>query len=129
MREAGASGVFTFEGPWDVFAPLVLAADATSLPEVLGDAAVWCDPGDHDGLVDALVRALPPTVRSIAVLDRTKEPGAVGGRQDLGEERGGVALLRCVEGLKKLKLEGDEALGVQLVEKILDMPMRRIAGG
>src|SRR5690606_27962354 len=27
---------------------------------------------------DALVRALPPTVRSIAVLDRTKEPGAVG---------------------------------------------------
>ncbi|MEO6317159.1 MAG: 2-oxoacid:acceptor oxidoreductase family protein [Acidimicrobiales bacterium] len=28
--------------------------------------------------VDALVAALPPTVRSIAVLDRTKEPGAVG---------------------------------------------------
>ncbi|MFP4513750.1 MAG: pyruvate:ferredoxin (flavodoxin) oxidoreductase [Acidimicrobiales bacterium] len=27
---------------------------------------------------DALVAALPPTVRSIAVLDRTKEPGAVG---------------------------------------------------
>lgn len=28
--------------------------------------------------VDQLVAALPPTVRSIAVLDRTKEPGAVG---------------------------------------------------
>jgi pyruvate-ferredoxin/flavodoxin oxidoreductase len=27
---------------------------------------------------EALVAALPPTVRSIAVLDRTKEPGAVG---------------------------------------------------
>src|SRR5690606_15662329 len=40
---------------------------------------------------------------------------------------GGVALVRCIDGLKKLKLEGDEALGVQLVQKILDMPMRRIA--
>ena len=28
--------------------------------------------------VDGLLRALPPTVRSIAVLDRTKEPGAIG---------------------------------------------------
>src|SRR3546814_13969765 len=28
--------------------------------------------------VEQLVAALPPTVRSIAVLDRTKEPGAVG---------------------------------------------------
>lgn len=40
---------------------------------------------------------------------------------------GGVALLRCAEGLKKLTLEGDEALGVQLVQKILEMPLRRIA--
>ena len=28
--------------------------------------------------VDALLAALPPTVKAIAVLDRTKEPGAVG---------------------------------------------------
>jgi chaperonin GroEL len=40
---------------------------------------------------------------------------------------GGVALVRCIDGLKKLKLQGDEALGVQLVQRILDMPMRRIA--
>src|SRR5690606_5867281 len=40
---------------------------------------------------------------------------------------GGVALVRCIDGLKKLKLAGDEALGVQLVQKILDMPMRRLA--
>ena len=26
LREAGASGVFTFEGPHDVFTPLALAA-------------------------------------------------------------------------------------------------------
>jgi chaperonin GroEL len=40
---------------------------------------------------------------------------------------GGVALLRCGEALKKLKLEGDEALGVQLVQKVLEVPLRRIA--
>ncbi|MGD9853546.1 MAG: chaperonin GroEL [Planctomycetaceae bacterium] len=40
---------------------------------------------------------------------------------------GGVALLRCAEGLKKLELKGDEQFGVQLVQKILEMPLRRIA--
>lgn len=29
LAETGVDGLFTFEGPWDVFAPLVLAADAT----------------------------------------------------------------------------------------------------
>ena len=32
---------------------------------------------------DQIVAALPPTVRAIAVLDRTKEPGAVGEPLDL----------------------------------------------
>jgi len=40
---------------------------------------------------------------------------------------GGVALLRCSKALDKLKLEGDEALGVQLVKNVLEMPLRKIA--
>ena len=40
---------------------------------------------------------------------------------------GGVALLRCGKALDKLKLSGDEALGVQLVRNILEMPLRMIA--
>jgi chaperonin GroEL len=40
---------------------------------------------------------------------------------------GGVALLRASKALDKLKLEGDEALGVQLVKNILEMPLRTIA--
>jgi chaperonin GroEL len=40
---------------------------------------------------------------------------------------GGVALMRCAKALDKLDLEGDEALGVQLVKNVLEMPLRTIA--
>lgn len=40
---------------------------------------------------------------------------------------GGVALLRCHNSLKKLSLDGDEALGVSLVQNVLEMPLRTIA--
>jgi len=36
----------------------VVATRAGSLPEVLGDAAVLVEPGDHDALVEALTRCL-----------------------------------------------------------------------
>jgi len=40
---------------------------------------------------------------------------------------GGVALLRSAKALSKVKLKGDEALGVQLVANVLEMPLRKIA--
>ncbi|MBL4885910.1 MAG: chaperonin GroEL [Planctomycetaceae bacterium] len=40
---------------------------------------------------------------------------------------GGVALLRSRAALEDLKLKGDEALGVKLVEQVLEMPLRKIA--
>jgi len=40
---------------------------------------------------------------------------------------GGVALLRCIPALDKLKLHGDEALGVNIVKKALEEPTRQIA--
>ncbi len=40
---------------------------------------------------------------------------------------GGVALLRAQSGLDKLELTGDEKLGVQIVRKALEAPMRIIA--
>ena len=40
---------------------------------------------------------------------------------------GGVALLRSEKALDKLKLEGDEALGVEIIRKVLDNPLRYIA--
>ena len=40
---------------------------------------------------------------------------------------GGVALARCVAALDKLKLEGDEQIGVNIVKKALVEPLRQIA--
>lgn len=39
LKEAGASGVFTFEGPHDVFTPLVLASQVTGL-DVMSNVAI-----------------------------------------------------------------------------------------
>jgi chaperonin GroEL len=40
---------------------------------------------------------------------------------------GGVALLRCIPALAKLKVEGDEAIGINIVKRALEEPMRQIA--
>jgi len=41
---------------------------------------------------------------------------------------GGVALLRCIAPLAKLQLEGDEKVGVAIVRRALEEPLRMIAG-
>jgi chaperonin GroEL len=40
---------------------------------------------------------------------------------------GGVALVRCIGPLERLKLEDDEAIGVNIVKRALEEPMRQIA--
>jgi chaperonin GroEL len=40
---------------------------------------------------------------------------------------GGVALVRCIPALEKLKLHGDETIGVNIVKRALEEPMRQIA--
>ena len=40
---------------------------------------------------------------------------------------GGVALLRCIPVLEKLKLQDDEAIGVSIVKRALEEPARQIA--
>ena len=40
---------------------------------------------------------------------------------------GGVALLRCIPALEKLKADGDEAIGVNIVKRALEEPLRQIA--
>ncbi len=40
---------------------------------------------------------------------------------------GGVALLRCIPALDKLKVHEDEAIGVRIVRRALEEPMRQIA--
>ena len=40
---------------------------------------------------------------------------------------GGVALLRCIDGLAKLKLSGDEQIGVEIIKRSLEEPLRTIA--
>jgi chaperonin GroEL len=41
---------------------------------------------------------------------------------------GGVALLRGAKALEKLKLEGDQRVGVDIIRRALEEPMRHIAG-
>jgi len=40
---------------------------------------------------------------------------------------GGVALLRCVTALDKMKLGGDEQIGIEIVRRALEEPLRQIA--
>jgi chaperonin GroEL len=40
---------------------------------------------------------------------------------------GGVAFVRCIPGLEKLKLAGDEQFGVNIVKRTLEEPLRQIA--
>ena len=40
---------------------------------------------------------------------------------------GGVALIRCIAVLDKLKAEGEEAIGVNIVKRALEEPLRQIA--
>jgi chaperonin GroEL len=40
---------------------------------------------------------------------------------------GGVALARCIPALNKMKLEGDEQIGVNIVKRALQEPLRQIA--
>jgi len=40
---------------------------------------------------------------------------------------GGVALVDAIPGLSDLKAEGDEAIGIEIVKKALEFPMRQIA--
>jgi chaperonin GroEL len=39
---------------------------------------------------------------------------------------GGVALLRCIPALEGLKLEGDEQIGVNIIKRVLEEPIRMI---
>ena len=41
---------------------------------------------------------------------------------------GGVALLRCTPSLERLKAEGDEQIGINIVKRALEEPLRMIAG-
>ncbi|HET7183712.1 MAG TPA: chaperonin GroEL [Terriglobales bacterium] len=41
---------------------------------------------------------------------------------------GGVALLRCVDAIDKLKLHGDELIGANIVKRALEEPLRQIVG-
>jgi len=40
---------------------------------------------------------------------------------------GGIAFIRCIDALSKLKLEGDDQLGVNIVRRAMEDPVRQIA--
>ncbi len=69
---------------------------------------------------EKLQERLAKLVGGVAVTTRAAvEEGIVPG--------GGVALLRCIPALDKLKLEPDEAVGVSIVRRALEEPLRQIA--
>ena len=41
---------------------------------------------------------------------------------------GGVALVRCIQAIEALKLEGDEKIGANIVRRALEEPLRQIVG-
>src|SRR4029079_2856088 len=40
---------------------------------------------------------------------------------------GGVALLRCIEAVEALKVEGDQRVGVNIIRRALEEPIRQIS--
>ena len=56
---------------------------------------------------------------ALLVVSASAQEGMVSG--------GGAALLACVPTLKRLKAEGDEALGIKVVERALEEPMAALA--
>jgi len=79
-------GLVEYHGALDADRVVVLMGSAAGALEETVDDMVAA--GEHVGMLrvrlfqpfpsEALIAALPPSVRSVAVLDRTKEPGAVG---------------------------------------------------
>ena len=79
-------GLVDYAGAPDAERVVVLMGSAAGAAEETVEALVAA--GEKVGLLrvrlfqpfpaESFIAALPPTVRSIAVLDRTKEPGAVG---------------------------------------------------
>jgi pyruvate-ferredoxin/flavodoxin oxidoreductase len=77
--------LFRYDGPPDAERVIVIMGSGSETAEAVVDAL---GPEAKVGVVTVklyrpfsvpdFVRALPPTVRAIAVLDRTKEPGAIG---------------------------------------------------
>jgi glycosyltransferase involved in cell wall biosynthesis len=48
----------------------VVASNAASLPEVIGDAGLMCSPNDHDGLAQAMYALLTDNDLRLAVIER-----------------------------------------------------------
>ncbi len=86
VRTGRRYGLVDYHGAHDADRVVVVMGSAAGAIEETVDALI--EAGERVGLLRVrlfqpfpareLVAALPPTVRSIAVLDRTKEPGAVG---------------------------------------------------
>ncbi|MBI4215643.1 MAG: chaperonin GroEL, partial [Parcubacteria group bacterium] len=57
---------------------------------------------------------------ALAATRAAKEEGIVPG--------GGVALLRCLKALESVKVEGDEVIGLNIIRRALEEPLRQIAG-
>src|SRR5947207_76910 len=61
---------------------------------------------------------------------KARVEGALHATRAAGEEGivpgGGVALIRCIPSIDKLKLEGDELIGANIVKRSLEEPLRQI---
>src|SRR6186997_1651444 len=86
MRTGRRYGLVDYHGASDADRVIIVMGSASGAVEETVDTLVAA--GEKVGMLrirlfqpfpaDEIIAALPPTVRSIAVLDRTKEPGAVG---------------------------------------------------
>lgn len=55
----------------------VVAAHSSALPEVLGDAPIWCAPDDADGWIDAVARLATDPVARAAAIERGRRQAAL----------------------------------------------------
>ena len=94
---------------------LAKASHAERMNKVTADANSWAFEREEVALVPASV-----------IFEGYCKRGAEKLQERLAKLVGGVALLRCVAALDDLKLEGDQAVGVTIVKRALEEPIRQI---
>src|SRR5204863_458314 len=82
------------------------------------DVLVVAEDVTGEALTALAVNRLRGTLNAIAATKAAADEGIVPG--------GGIALINATEQLDKLKLEGDEAVGVRALRRALEEPLRQI---
>ena len=129
-RKAMLGDIATLTGGTAIFKDLGIKLDAVELSQ-LGSAKKIIVSNDTTTIIDGAGSKEAIAARAAQIRSEIETVTSDYDREKLQERlaklAGGVALLRCSKVLDDLKLEGDEALGIVVLKRALQVPLREIA--